>query len=171
MDTLYAPWREKYIICQDDKQQKRTSACVFCIPDKQDPVKNGCLLKQFAHVSVLLNLYPYNAGHLLITPRSHVTFLHELPEPELIDMMKLTALGAKILQDALGAHGVNVGMNLGAVAGAGIPGHLHMHLVPRWPGDTNFMPVIGQTKQISIDMQRVYNDLLPHFEKLEIKKT
>ncbi|NBV40430.1 HIT domain-containing protein [bacterium] len=168
MDTLYAPWREKYIVCRDEKQEKILPACVFCVPDKNDPVKNGCILKQFEYVSVLLNLYPYNAGHLLITPRTHVTFLHELPERELTDMMKLTSKSAQILQNALGAQGVNVGMNLGAVAGAGIPGHLHMHLVPRWPGDTNFMPVIGQTKQVSIDMQRVHADLLPHFEKLEI---
>ena len=170
MDKLYAPWRDEYIVCKDKDKKTVAPACVFCLPDKQNDVANGHNLKKFKHTTVLLNLYPYTAGHLLVIPQHHhVKFLHELPDQVLSEMMLLTSKSVQILQKVLCAEGVNIGMNLGASAGAGIPGHLHMHIVPRWHGDTNFMPVIGKTKQISIDLERIHEVLLPEFEKLTLE--
>ena len=170
MDKLYAPWRDEYVSCKDKDKNLVPHSCVFCLPDKQNDAANGYNLKKFTHTTVLLNLYPYTAGHLLIIPQHHhVTFLHELPAEVLHEMIILAAKSVQILQKVLCADGVNVGMNLGASAGAGIPGHIHMHIVPRWPGDTNFMPVIGKTKQISIDLGRIYEALLPEFENITLE--
>jgi len=169
MDKLYAPWRDEYIICKDKDQKNVAPACVFCVPNREDDTANGYVLKTFKHTTVMLNLYPYAAGHLLIIPdKKHVMFLHELSKECLTEMMLIASESVHILQKVLCAEGANVGMNLGGCAGAGIPGHVHMHIVPRWPGDTNFMPVIGKTKQISVDLERVYNDLLPAFARLTL---
>jgi len=127
-------------------QEPRTDRCPFCI----DPATAAGLPELVVHAGrlayVVLNLYPYNNGHLLVLPYRHVADLTELTEAEGHELMHLLVEARRVLGRALAPGAFNVGMNLGTAAGAGIPGHLHFHIVPRWTGDTNFMPVIGDTK-------------------------
>ncbi|HVZ41602.1 MAG TPA: HIT domain-containing protein [Candidatus Kapabacteria bacterium] len=109
---------------------------------------------------IIMNLYPYNAGHLLVVPVREAADLLELEEEESQEMMRLVRLGVKLLRHALAPHAFNIGMNLGRVAGAAIERHVHMHVVPRWNGDTNFMPVLADTRVISEEMAQVYGRLL-----------
>ncbi len=120
--------------------------CVFCDHLEAGDDEAAHILHRGGTVFVILNAYPYNTGHLLVAPLRHVEELHDLEPDERAELMELTTRATEIIRKAMGAHGFNVGMNLGPVAGAGIPGHLHVHVVPRWGGDTNFMPVVGDTK-------------------------
>ena len=127
---------------------KRSSGCVFCIsaqPDRGEDERR-LVVYRGEHAFIILNLYPYNPGHLLIAPYRHTADLESLTAEESSEMMALAQRALRALRTDTGPHGYNVGMNLGSVGGAGIVDHLHLHLVPRWEGDTNFMPVIGGTK-------------------------
>jgi ATP adenylyltransferase len=123
-----------------------TAGCIFCdhLASKDD--REAHILYRGERVFVLLNAFPYNTGHLMVAPMRHVGELHDLDPDELLDLMELTSRSVSVVTEAMGPDGFNLGMNLGAVAGAGVPGHLHMHVVPRWGGDTNFMAVVGETK-------------------------
>ena len=127
---------------------KRSSGCVFCIPAEPDRAEDERrhIVYRGEHAFIILNLYPYNPGHLLIAPYRHTADLESLTAEESSEMMALAQRALRALRTDTGPHGYNVGMNLGSVGGAGIVDHLHLHLVPRWEGDTNFMPVIGGTK-------------------------
>ena len=127
---------------------KRSSGCVFCIPPQPDRAEDERRLVVYRgeHAFIILNLYPYNPGHLLIAPYRHTADLESLTAGESAEMMALAQRALRALRTDTGPHGYNMGMNLGSVGGAGIADHLHLHLVPRWEGDTNFMPVIGGTK-------------------------
>ena len=114
----------------------------------------------------ILNVFPYNTGHLMVSPLRHVGELTGLDERERHELMDVTERSVAIIADEMNAHGFNVGMNLGPVAGAGIPGHLHMHVVPRWGGDTNFMPVVGETKVLPESIADTYARLRPRFRRL-----
>lgn len=116
-----------------------------------------------ARAFIILNAYPYNTGHLMIAPDRHIATLTELDESERTEIMELISRATLVLTDAMGAQGFNVGMNLGQVAGAGVPGHLHVHVVPRWASDTNFMPVIGETKVLPEMLADTYAKLKPGF--------
>ena len=153
MERLWAPWREKYITKVINNQHK---GCVFCgiIRSKADK-KNFIFIRGKA-VFAVLNLYPYSNGHCLIIPNRHVNDISKMTKDELDEMMELLLETKARLQKALTPHGFNVGFNLGRIAGAGIPGHVHMHIVPRWKGDHNFMPVTGQTKVISQSLDVIY---------------
>ena len=120
--------------------------CVFCDHLEAGNDEAAHILHRGVTAFVILNAYPYNTGHLMVAPLRHVGELHDLEPDERAELMELTTRATEIIRTAMGAHGFNVGMNLGQVAGAGIPGHLHVHVVPRWGGDTNFMPVVGDTK-------------------------
>ena len=120
--------------------------CVFCAHLDESDDEASHILHRGITAFVILNAYPYNTGHLMVAPLRHVGELHELEPDERAELMELTTRSTEIIRAAMGAHGFNIGMNLGQVAGAGIPGHLHVHVVPRWGGDTNFMPVVGDTK-------------------------
>ena len=111
------------------------------------------------HAFCLLNIFPYNNGHLMVSPRKHVRNMDNLKDEELLDLCQAVSLAKKLLQKVLKPQGFNIGLNLGSVAGAGIPGHLHVHIVPRWKGDTNFMPVLGQTKIISQSLGELHKQL------------
>ncbi|GAB3657139.1 HIT domain-containing protein [Actinocorallia lasiicapitis] len=143
---LWTPERMAYI----KGENKPTGSgpgdgCPFCdIPKGGD--EEGLIVRRGASVFAVLNLYPYNAGHLLICPYRHVADYTELDEAETVELARFTQAGLSALRKASGAQGFNVGMNLGHAAGAGIAAHLHQHIVPRWGGDTNFMPVVGRTK-------------------------
>jgi len=152
MDRLWAPWRKAYIRPKGKKKQ----GCVFCTMIRARANSSEHILLRTLHSFAVLNLYPYNNGHTLILPRRHVKTIDQLSDPERLDLLKTYVRIDKALQQALKPHGVNVGLNLGRAAGAGIPGHLHMHVVPRWTGDVNFMPVIAGTKVISESMESVY---------------
>ncbi|MFH0918700.1 MAG: HIT domain-containing protein [Candidatus Omnitrophota bacterium] len=141
MDKLWAPWRINYI-CGN-----KVKGCIFCLAKKNKP-QDYVIFKTTKSIC-LLNIYPYNNGHLLVSPLRHIARLELISQPELLDMFKCLKRAKALLQKVLKPQGYNIGFNLGRSAGAGITGHLHLHIVPRWAGDSNFMPVIGNTKVIS----------------------
>lgn len=159
MEQLWAPWRLSYA-----EQPKRTepsqSACFICESNTQsDDRKNLVALRTDSSI-VVLNRYPYTNGHLLVCPRSHKADLQELSDLELLDLQHVIVRVMGALRRAIQAEAFNLGLNLGRAAGAGVPGHLHWHVVPRWPGDTNFMPVIFDTKVIVQSLDSLYDALL-----------
>lgn len=171
MNYLYAPWRGNYITKKANQDAANTEAediCVFCLKLSENNDAQNFILKRFEHNAIILNLFPYNAGHLMVIPLEHKKRPLELGMQARQEFMELTTKSIMILEEDLKAEGINVGLNLGKAAGAGVPGHLHMHIIPRWAGDTNFMPVIAQTKPISLDLNLVYQDLKPLFDKIKI---
>ena len=137
---LYTPHRMAYI-----RGEGKSEGCPFCeIPSRSD--EDGLIVARGESAYVVLNLYPYNSGHLMAVPFRHVAAYDELTVEEAAEVASLTQHALRALRSATGAQGFNVGMNLGVVGGAGIAAHLHQHVVPRWGGDTNFMPVVGHTK-------------------------
>jgi ATP adenylyltransferase len=167
MKHLYVPWRQKY--SKENKNENTKKECPFCrifSQDKSEDRKNF-ILKRFKHSAVVLNLYPYNAGHLMVIPLKHSAQLNELPDEALNEIMQLTSKSCEILQKELNAQGINIGLNLGRDAGAGVPNHLHMHVLPRWQGDTNFMALLAETKPISFDLNEIYNDLISYFDSIK----
>lgn len=153
MNRLWAPWRINYI-----RHTKKTKTCIFCRAAK-GKVKAPVVLKT-NHSIVLLNIFPYNNGHLMAAPRRHIKDTRQLSAAEMLDLYRTIDRARDMLDKALQPQGYNIGINLGVVAGAGIPGHLHIHIVPRWKGDTNFMPVITETKVISQSLKELYKKLL-----------
>jgi ATP adenylyltransferase len=151
MDRLWAPWRIKYI---KSKKQKR---CIFCLAAKS-PSKNYALLKTKYSVA-MLNIYPYNNGHIMVSPIRHTGEPGQLTEDEIIDLWKTLNKVKKLLQKTLNPEGYNIGINIDKTAGAGITGHLHIHIVPRWKGDTNFMPALYNTKIVSQSLQELFKTL------------
>lgn len=170
MKQLYAPWRDKYSLSVANKDSEKLTAdqCVFCSHFKDDADDNHFILRRFTHCVVMLNRYPYNAGHLLILPNNHVANLCDLSKEARIELIELTNHSVEIVKNNLRTDGCNVGLNLGRAAGAGIPSHLHMHVLPRFIGDTNFLPTLADTKAISFDLTQIYKQLKPHFVNLKI---
>lgn len=163
MERLWAVGRMKYI--EEMKARKRAGieesedTCFFCEAlGRLDGPDNLILIRE-AHAMVMLNLYPYNPGHLMIAPRRHVASPRELSPEEACALMDLLGRAEGLLDRALEPEGFNVGMNLGRCAGAGVPGHLHLHLVPRWSGDTNFMPLTAGTKVVVESITATYDRL------------
>ena len=156
MNKLWAPWRSSYITLLQDKSKK---ACIFCKMCKQKKDKENYILVRTQYSFSVLNIYPYNNGHLLIVPLRHVNDLVKLTREEREDLMDLLSSMKNLMDKILKPGGYNIGINLGKIAGAGFPGHLHIHLVPRWRGDVNFMPVIGNTKVISQSLRILFNQL------------
>lgn len=165
MDILYAPWRDAYVRGKSgaDSEDQEAPRCPFCIKDVQKKDRDLFVLKRYEHCFVIMNLYPYAAGHLLVVPYRHVAALSDFSSEERAEFFEVASLAAEALTATLQAHGINLGMNLGKAAGAGIPDHLHLHAVPRWIGDTNFLPIVAKTKQISVDLHHLYDRLLKAF--------
>ena len=161
MKQLWAPWRMAYI----DEGSKETS-CIFCTKFRESDLKAGLVLVHTPHTVVMLNKYPYNSGHLLLAPKRHENQLANLPSEEFIDLNDALRRSIEILRKVLNPGGVNLGMNLGKCAGAGIEDHLHWHVVPRWEGDTNFMPVAAETRVMPQHLLDSYDQLQPHFQNL-----
>ena len=161
-ETLYAPWRQEFIL--GAKKKSDEDGCIFCDPDSRKDVRE-LIVHRGKTAYVVMNRYPYNAGHLLVIPFRHVAQLHDLKSSERREIMDLVALSSDVLTDVQKPAGMNIGMNLGRAAGAGIDGHLHVHLVPRWVGDNNFMPAIFETRIISVDLRVVYRKLKAAFAK------
>lgn len=151
--SLWAPWRSGFILGKKEK------GCVFCKRLKmKDSVKN-LIVYRGEKTFVILNKFPYNVGHTLVLPYRHIGQVEKLTEKESQEMMALVQRTVTAIKKALKPDSLNLGMNLGRSSGAGVPGHCHMHIVPRWSGDTNFMPVIGNTKVHSIPIEPVYDAL------------
>jgi ATP adenylyltransferase len=158
MEQIWAPWRLAYIAAA--KPPAKDDPCFICQGlAEQDDRKNLIVLRTPLSV-VILNRFPYNNGHLLIAPRAHKGQLAELASDELLETMETLRCMVQSLDRALHPDGYNIGLNLGRVAGAGLPGHLHWHIVPRWQGDVNFMPVLADTKVIAQSLDSLYNLLV-----------
>jgi ATP adenylyltransferase len=148
MDRLWAPWRDSYI-----RNNKRNKGCIFC-KAKKYPSSEQVIFKSKKSIC-LLNIYPYNNGHILISPLRHFGDISAASEEELLDIFRSLKRAKRLLEKTLKPHGFNIGFNLGRAAGAGVIGHLHLHLVPRWTGDVNFMPVLGNSKVISQSLKEL----------------
>jgi ATP adenylyltransferase len=140
--------------------------CIFCDQLNENDDEAAYILYRGERVFVILNTFPYNTGHLMVAPNRHVAELSELDHGERCELMDVTTKSVDVVRAAMDAHGFNIGVNLGRVAGAGIPGHVHVHVVPRWGGDTNFMPVVGDTKVLPEMIDDTAAKLRPGFKDL-----
>jgi ATP adenylyltransferase len=170
MKKLYAPWRNTYTKSAASTKKENATAheCVFCVQLNEHNDAHYFILRRFSHSVVMLNSYPYNTGHLLILPLKHSGQLSDLDVATRTQIMELAAVSTDILTDVLKPHGFNIGINLGKASGASIPSHLHMHVLPRWPSDTNFLPVLADTKIISVDLHETYRQLHAAFEHITL---
>lgn len=157
-EILWAPWRLAYVA--QDPPPKPSDECFICRGLAENSDRRNLIVHRTSASVVLLNKFPYNNGHLLIAPRGHKARLDDLDSSELMEIMDSVRRMVRILEKRLKAEGFNIGLNLGKSAGAGLPGHLHWHIVPRWNGDTNFMPVVGDVKVISQSLEALYDLLL-----------
>ncbi|MBN2356849.1 HIT domain-containing protein [candidate division KSB1 bacterium] len=160
MNKLWAPWRMEYIL------QEKPQGCIFCDKVKENADRQNVILHRGRSCFIIMNYYPYNNGHLMVVPYRHTADLSSLNAIEREEVMQLLGLSCAILKQALKAEGFNIGMNLGRVAGAGVDDHLHFHIVPRWNGDTNYMPITGHTKVLAQGLYESWEVLRPYFEKL-----
>jgi len=160
MEVLWAPWRLDYIL------GPKPDACVFCLPEQRGEDHERLILFRGKHCFVIMNKYPYNNGHLMVTPYRHVMSLTDLTPDEAHETMDLMQHCVRILQMHFRPQGVNIGLNIGEAAGAGIKEHLHFHLVPRWNGDSSFMAVFSETRVVPEHLLATYDRLKPFFDDL-----
>ena len=170
MDRLWSPWRLEYVT-----RGETTTGCIFCLPTEASakaglpsgsPEQHSLVVFRGTTSYVILNLYPYNNGHLMVVPYRHVATLALLTQEELVEIGLLTQRSELALTEAYNPHGLNVGINLGTSAGAGVLDHIHVHIVPRWNGDTNFMTVVGEMRVLPEDLGASALRLRPIFGKL-----
>jgi ATP adenylyltransferase len=145
------------------KQASKERGCLFCRMSRSRRDRDNLLLCRGKLGFVMMNLYPYNSGHLMVAPYRHVGDVEDLTADEGSELFRLTGEAIRILGRAMKPQGYNLGMNLGRIAGAGVPGHLHLHIVPRWSGDTNYMPLLGETKVVPEALETTYEKLLQGF--------
>ncbi|MBU2506007.1 MAG: HIT domain-containing protein [Bacteroidetes bacterium] len=166
MEKLWSPWRSQYI--ESFKNKTGEEKCIFCEALKNNMEDDSSLVvKKSKNCFVVLNLYPYNNGHLMIVPNRHISSLNEITDEENVEIMKLIKESSNALTNLMKPHGFNIGANIGKAAGAGIDTHIHFHVLPRWNGDTNFMPALGEVKIISQDLLRTKTNLIQEFVKME----
>jgi len=151
MKQLWAPWRLAFV-----EKAARLSGCIFCEKPSLKQDAKTYILRRGRHAYVLMNIYPYNNGHLLVAPYRHLATLEDLPRPVLLDMMRLVQQSITAIRKAYAPEGFNVGVNQGKAAGAGIEHHIHLHIVPRWGADTNFMPLLGETRVLPQHLKASY---------------
>ena len=163
MDRLWSPWRLAYVTAAH-----QPTPCIFC--DAGARADAELVLLRGQHCYVILNLYPYNNGHLMAVPVRHLKALHELSVEERAELMSMARWAEMALTEAYRPQGMNVGINLGKAAGAGIEDHLHIHVVPRWAGDTNFMTSVGQTRVLPEELSQTAARLRPIFERLAAER-
>lgn len=166
-DFIERPDRWKYV-----RKIKQPKGCVFCVAHKSTLSKKSnfesLVLYKSKSAMVVLNKYPYNTGHLMVIPLKHTGELSELTLKEHLETQTLLKASVQILKTVYNCAGINAGINMGAVAGAGLPDHLHWHIVPRWFGDTNFFPLIAETKVLPENLKQTFDKLLPHFKGLKL---
>lgn len=159
MKFLAAPWRWEFISSLIKKK-----GCVFCNA-LQLPAKESLICFRGQYFFVILNKYPYNTAHLMVVPYDHIDSPEKISSKKTIEMWELMNQGINIIKDQFNPHGFNIGMNIGHVAGAGVKDHVHLHIVPRWNGDSNFMPVIGKTRVLSYSIEDIFDILYREFNK------
>ncbi len=159
MKRLWTPWRLKYIL------GPKAKGCVLCEKMAENRDKENYILYRSSRCCAMLNLYPYNNGHIMVVPYRHVPSTESLDEEELLDLMLVLNKGLAALRKAMNPDGFNIGINIGRAAGAGIEDHVHLHLVPRWEGDTNFMGILADTRVIPELLDQTYEKLLPYFKE------
>ena len=164
MEIKFTPWRMAYISSSDTPA---SDECVLCLRGREAPAAENLVLYRGTSCYTLMNLYPYNTGHLMIVPYQHTADLAGLDTVIAGELFDLTRRSIAAITAAMSPHGFNIGMNLGSTAGAGIHEHMHMHIVPRWNGDANFMPVIGGTKLIPEALEQTYAKLRPLFDAFD----
>jgi len=155
---LWAPWRLEYIKGPKDGE------CIFCVGPESGDDRAKYVVRRGEHCFTMLNAYPYNNGHLMVSPYRHVASIEELEGPELVELMTLTQESLGALRRAYAPEGFNLGVNQGKIAGAGVEHHVHLHVVPRWGADTNFMPVVGDTRVLPQSLENSFDDLSKAFE-------
>ena len=160
MEKIWAPWRMEYILSE------KKSGCIFCEKFQADEDEKNYILFRDTLGFVMLNIFPYNNGHLMVSPYRHVSAMDELSREESAQLMDLVRKSLSGLRKAVKPDGYNVGMNIGSVAGAGIADHLHIHIVPRWRGDTNFMPILAETKVLPQHLNHTFEILRPFFDAM-----
>lgn len=151
MQTLWSPWRMRYMM-----ENNKTNACIFCEALRQEDGPENLVVWRGEHAFVILNRYPYATGHVMVVPNQHVDTLEKLDAPTRAELMELLAEMMILLREEYRPEAFNLGANIGAAAGAGIADHMHLHVVPRWQGDTNFMTAIGETRVIPEDLSDTY---------------
>lgn len=154
MDRIWSPWRYRYVSKTDTPAD-----CIFCAKPAEQQDDSNYILFRGTHNFVLLNIYPYTNGHLMIAPYLHVATLEECPEVAALEMMALAQKAESVLRQTYKAPGINLGMNIGECAGAGVAGHIHLHLLPRWPGDANFMTTVGETRVLPEGLEDSYGKI------------
>ena len=166
MERLYSPWRSKYIESfKIHSSEKADDACVFCSALQNSNDKERLVVHRGKLAFVIMNLYPYNSGHMMVVPKRHTADFGSLTAEEHAECSRLLQTAQEALVDLSHPHGYNIGMNLGKAGGAGIDDHLHWHIVPRWNGDTNFMPILADIKMVSEDMERQWDELHTFFSR------
>ncbi|WP_456370666.1 HIT family protein [Geoglobus sp.] len=160
MKRIFAPWRIRYIT------SPKHDGCIFCDFPRENRDEERLIVHRGETCFVIMNNYPYNPGHVMISPYRHVGEIEKLEERELLEMMVLAQKTVEVIKRVMSPDGFNLGINLGKVAGAGIEDHIHLHIVPRWNGDTNFMPVIADVRVIPEAVEETYKKLKDGFEKL-----
>ena len=161
MEHIWSPWRYKYIASSD---QDKDAGCVFCRVQQQGSDRENLIIHRASLNFVILNLFPYTSGHLMIVPYEHTASLASVGEPVTTEMMTLTKKAQVALQAEYRPDGFNIGMNLGQSAGAGVADHIHLHVVPRWAGDANFVSIIGETRVLPEDLATTYDRLEKYFD-------
>ncbi|WP_202320038.1 HIT family protein [Archaeoglobus neptunius] len=159
MERIFAPWRIRYILAPKPRE------CVFCKAPEEDRDEENLILYRGKTCYVIMNRNPYNPGHVMICPYRHISSTEDMLDEELIEAMKLVNLSIGAIKKAMNPDGFNIGVNIGKVAGAGIAEHLHIHVVPRWNGDTSFMPVLADVQIIPEALEETYEKLRPNYYK------
>lgn len=166
MEKLWSPWRSKYI--ESFKGESDSGKCIFCgMINLSAQSDDNLVVEQSELTFTVLNLYPYNNGHLMIVPKRHLSEFIDMNDDELREVMKKLQMAKIVLSKVMKPHGFNIGANIGRVSGAGIEEHIHFHIVPRWNGDTNFMPVIGEVKVISQDLLDTKKKLVQAYKEIK----
>ncbi|MEM1947448.1 MAG: HIT domain-containing protein [Candidatus Caldarchaeum sp.] len=161
MDRLWAPWRMAYI-----KESKKEQDCVFCLAASTEKDSDRYVVYRGSHVFIIMNLYPYNNGHVMVTPFRHIGSVEEMSDEEMLETMRLIRLAVKAISSVMKPDGFNIGANVGKSAGAGIEDHVHFHIVPRWRGDTNFMTIISDTRVLPETIDETYKRLVAAIAEL-----
>lgn len=163
MEHLWAPWRMKFI----EELRSKGSGCLFCELAAEGDDKKRLILHRGKCVYAVMNRFPYNNGHIMIVPYKHTGSLEDLEDAEYAEIMRICSHSLRIMQKTLEAEGFNCGFNIGKVAGAGVKDHIHLHVVPRWTGDANFLPIIGETRTMLEYLEDTYNRLIGEFERIK----
>ncbi|MBD3231522.1 HIT domain-containing protein [Candidatus Dependentiae bacterium] len=171
MKRIYAPWRHKYVskTTRSGDRKKQKKDCVFCYKFKSNEDKKNLILKRYNNSVIIMNLHPYNAGHLMVLPCEHKAELSDLSSKVRSELINVVNIAIEALKKTMNPDGFNVGINLGMAGGGGLPSHLHFHVLPRWTGDTNFLATLDDTKIICSDFDEIYELLKKELKNKKIK--